>query len=388
MMKITRIVARTVPMGTGIRNAGVSFAELTGTILAVTAECAGSGSVTGLGFGSIGRYAQTEMVLERFAPRLLRAASDACLDEEGIVDPMRAWEIMMRNEKPGGHGERSVAIGAIDMALWDLAAKARGEPLWHLLSRRFNAGRCDDRVPVYAAGGYYYEGDGLEALRRELAGYFEAGYTAVKIKIGGLPPADDLCRVEAAIGMAGAADRVAVDANGRYDLDTAISMGRRLADLGVRWFEEAGDPLDYDLQCRLTEACPQPFATGENLFSAADVRNLLRYAGLEPERDTLQMDPALSYGLPEYLRMLSVLEKAGWSRRRCMPHGGHQFTLHIAAGLQIGGNESYPGVFQPFGGFGDGVEVCDGALRLPEVPGIGLELKSAMMDHFKLLGDS
>jgi D(-)-tartrate dehydratase len=377
-MKITRIDARTVPLRADIRNALVSFAEMTGTIVRVQSDIVRNGrAVTGLGFGSIGRYASTAIVAERIAPRLLAAAPAEYTDAAGEnIDPLRAGSIMLRNEKPGGHGERSTAVGAVDMALWDLAAKIAGVPLWRLLADRFNGGQADDTIAVYAAGGYYHSGDGTDALRREIEGHVAAGYTAVKIKIGGAPLADDVRRIEVAAGVVGGPQHVAVDANGRFDFEKAAEYARALAGLGVRWFEEAGDPLDYALQARLSTEFPSlAFATGENLFSHQDVRNLVRHAGLSPDRDTLQMDPALAYGLPEYLRILDVLRAAGWSPRRCVPHGGHQFSLHLAAGLQLGGNEAYPGVFQPFGGFADGTAVRAGRLRLPAAPGIGIELK-------------
>jgi len=75
----------------------------------------------------------------------------------------------------------------------------------------------------------------------------------------------------------------------------------------------------------------------------------------------------------------------GWSPRRCIPHGGHQFALHIAAGLGLHGNESYPGVFQPFGGFADGVPVLDNKVRLPDAPGIGIECKQNLYEVFSRL---
>jgi L-alanine-DL-glutamate epimerase-like enolase superfamily enzyme len=109
-------------------------------------------------------------------------------------------------------------------------------------------------------------------------------------------------------------------------------------------YEEAGDPLDFLLQSKLSQVYPRELAmaTGENLFSMQDARNLIRYGGMHPESDVLQMDPALSYGLVEYLRTVQMLEEHGWSRTRCVPHGGHLFALHIAAGLGLGGNEAYP----------------------------------------------
>ena len=153
--------------------------------------------------------------------------------------------------------------------------------------------------------------------------------------------------------MAGAGENVAVDANGRFDLATALAYGRAMQGYGLFWYEEPGDPLDYQLNAVLAEHYPGALATGENLFSAIDGRNLLRYGGLRPDRDWVQLDPALSYGLTEYLRFLDVAKQMGWSRRRFIPHGGHQLALNIAAGLQLGGSESYPGVFQPYGGFAE-----------------------------------
>ncbi len=385
-MRITRILARTVPLHTGIRNAFVSFARMTATLVKVETDATHAGRpVVGYGFGSIGRYATTAIVEERIAPRLLASPPAAYCDEAGEnIDPVRAWPIMLRDEKPGGHGERSGAVGAVDMALWDAAAKAAGCPLWRLLAGRFNGGRHDECVAVYAAGGYYHESGGLETLRREIAGYREAGYQGAKIKIGGAPLAEDLARITAAAAEIGGTSRLAVDANGRFDLVTARAYAVELAARGVRWLEEPGDPLDFELQSHLGTEFPQlAFATGENLFSHQDVRNLVRYANLDPARDTLQMDPALSYGLPGYLKMLEVLRAAGWSPRRCIPHGGHQFSLHLAAGLQLGGNEAYPGVFRPLGGFADGTVVSDGTLRLPDVPGIGIELKQDLHRLFQ-----
>src|SRR5947209_13259598 len=116
-----------------------------------------------------------------------------------------------------------------------------------------------------------------------------------------------------------------------------------------------------------------------------DSTNRLRYGGLNASRDFLQMDPALSYGIVEYTRILDVLRDQGWSSTRCIPHGGHQMALHVAAGLGLGGNESYPGVFLPFGGFADDYSVRDGKVRVPDAPGIGIELNSDLFAVFQQL---
>jgi L-alanine-DL-glutamate epimerase-like enolase superfamily enzyme len=241
-------------------------------------------------------------------------------------------------------------------------------------------------VFVYAAGGYYYPGKDNDALRAEMRSYLARGYNVVKMKIGGAPIAEDRARIEAVLAEIGTA-RLAVDANGRFDLETAIAYAKMLRDFPLFWYEEAGDPLDYQLQAALGAFYPGPMATGENLFSHQDARNLIRYGGMRPDRDWLQFDCALSYGLCEYQRTLSVLGESGWSWARCIPHGGHQMSLNIAAGLGLGGNESYPDLFQPYGGFPDGVAVEDGHIVMPELPGIGFEGKSDLAKVMRELSE-
>jgi L-alanine-DL-glutamate epimerase-like enolase superfamily enzyme len=294
---------------------------------------------------------------------------------------------MMRNEKPGGHGERSVAVGVLDMALWDALAKAEGVPLWRLLADRYNGGKADESAWVYAAGGYYYPNKDLGALQDEMRRYLDLGYATVKMKIGGADLAEDLRRIEAVLEVVGSGEALAVDANGRFDLDTALAYGDALEAYELRWYEEPVDPLDYLVHAALATRYRGPLATGENLFSMQDARNLVRHGGLRPDRDVLQFDPALAYGLVEYLRTLDMLAAHGWSRRRCVPHGGHQFALNIAVGLGLGGNESYPQVFAPFGGFADDCPVRDGRVRLPDAPGIGFEAKRDLWAVMRPLGE-
>ncbi|HZQ60022.1 MAG TPA: mandelate racemase/muconate lactonizing enzyme family protein, partial [Casimicrobiaceae bacterium] len=338
-------------------------------------------------FNSNGRYGQGGLIRERFAPRLLQAPPQALLDDGGEnLDPHRIWAVMMQNEKPGGHGERSVAVGTLDMAVWDATAKVAGKPLFRLLAERHGV-TAHPRVFVYAAGGYYYPGKGLDALRAEMRSYIDRGYTVVKMKIGGASLGDDRERIEAVLAEIGHEASLAVDANGRFDLETAIAYAKMLRDYPLFWYEEAGDPLDFALQAALAEFYPGSMATGENLFSHQDARNLLRYGGMRPDRDWLQFDCALSYGLVEYERTLRVLHTLGWSPRRCIPHGGHQMSLNIAAGLGLGGNESYPDLFQPYGGFPDGVRVEAGHITMPELPGIGFEGKSDLIRVMRELAE-
>jgi L-alanine-DL-glutamate epimerase-like enolase superfamily enzyme len=379
-MRIVDVREITAPISSPISNAYIDFSGMTCSLVAVVTDQVRDGrAVIGYGFNSNGRYGQGGLIRERFAPRLLKADPKSLLNDAGDnLDPDRIWTALMRNEKPGGHGERSVAVGTIDMAVWDAVAKIAQKPLFRLLAERHGV-EADPRVFVYAAGGYYYPGKDNSALRAEMRSYLDRGYTVVKMKIGGVALEDDRQRIDAVLKEIGSQARLAVDANGRFDLETAIAYAKMLREYPLFWYEEAGDPLDYALQAALAEFYPGPMATGENLFSHQDARNLLRYGGMRPDRDWLQFDCALSYGLCEYQRTLGELHTAGWSPRRCIPHGGHQMSLNIAAGLGLGGNESYPDLFQPYGGFPDGVRVEQGHITMPELPGIGFEGKSDLI---------
>jgi len=380
-------------MNSKIKNAYIDFSKMTTTVVAVKCELASGREVIGYGFNSNGRYSAKSLMDERFIPRLLEADAAKLQDESGLLCPFKCWSTMMTNEKPGGHGERSVAVGTLDMALWDALAKGLEQPLWKVLSERYNGAESDDSVAVYAAGGYYHAGKGVTGLQDEMRSYLDRGYVNVKMKIGGEPGQDiesalalDASRIEGVLSMLPAESKLAVDANGRFDVKSAIRYADLIMTYGDRimWYEEAGDPLDYALQAEVSahlEAAGSelPMATGENLFSAVDSRNLLRYGGMDQEIDTLQFDCALSYGLPEYMRTLEFMKELGWSRRRVVPHGGHQMSLNMAAGLQLGGNESYPDVFQPYSGFADDTPVENGRVRvLHDTPGVGFEANSSL----------
>jgi D(-)-tartrate dehydratase len=383
-MRIVDIRERTVSIASSMANAFIDFSKMTCSIVAVVTDVVRDGTpVVGYGFNSNGRYGQGALMRERLLPRLAEAdPADLLDDAEANLDPFRIWTTVMRNEKPGGHGERSVAVGTLDMALWDVVSKIAEKPLYRLLAERFGDGAPDDRVWVYAAGGYYYPGKDLSALQDEMRGYLDRGYTTVKMKIGGASLAEDLKRIEAVLAIVGTGRNLAVDANGRFGLDTALAYAAALEPYCLFWYEEAGDPLDFALQAELSARYAGATATGENLFSHQDARNLLRYGGMDPNRDWLQFDCALSYGLVEYLRTLDVLKQNGWSNRRVVPHGGHQMSLNIAAGLRLG-SEAYPDVFRPFGGFADNTDVVEGHVHLPDTPGVGFEAKRDLFALFR-----
>jgi len=378
-MRIVSAHEDVVPISSSMSNAVIDFSTMDCSVLALVSDVVVDGApVVGYGFSSNGRYSAGEILRRRVLPRLLGADPDDLLDEDGSLSPAAAWNVVMRNEKPGGHGERSVAVGVVDMALHDLAAKLADVPLHRWIADHYGDGGSDESVFVYAAGGYYAPGKTLGDLQDEMRGFLDAGYEVVKMKIGGVALDEDLRRIEAVLEVLdGDGSRLAVDVNGRFDLDTALAYGRAIEPYGLFWYEEVGDPLDYRLNATIAEHYRGPIATGENLFSLQDARNLVRHGGLRPDRDWIQVDPALSYGLVEYVRIQDMLAQHGWSSRRCIPHGGHQFSLHIAAALRLGGNESYPGEFEPAGGFADDAVVEGGRVRLDDRPGIGLEGKAA-----------
>ena len=378
---ITEIRERSVELTGTPANAVVSFTGHTVSLVALVGDRNGKPGV-GVAFDSIGRFAQSGILRDRMIPRVLAAPPDALLDDAGRIDPAAVLACALRDEKPGGHGDRAAAAAALELACWDLNAKLDDEPAYATIARHFGREPAAT-VPVYAAGGYYYPhypGPGLDALRDEMRGYLDLGYDAVKMKIGGAPLPEDLARIEAVIDIVGDAGRVAVDANGRFDRPTATQWAAVLTPYGLRWYEEPGDPLDFELNRAVTACYDGAVATGENLFSVPDVTNLARYAGMRPGRDVFQMDAGLSYGLTEYARMLEVLEAHGFDRRFAFPHGGHLINLHIAAGLGLGGCESYPEVFQPFGGYSDGCALAEGRIAPTDAPGFGLEQKPGLTE--------
>ena len=379
-MRITAIRETTTSLSSTMRNAFIDFSKMTLSVVAVETDVVRDGKpVVGFGFNSNGRYAQGGVLRERLIPRLLEADPESLLDVSGDnLDPTCVQSCMMTNEKPGGHGERAFAVGAIDAAIWDLVAKIEERPLYRVIADRFNGGNYDAQVPVYPGGGYYDPDKGLDGLRAEMQGYRDSGYTLMKMKIGGAPIDEDMMRIQAALEVAQNGDNLAVDANAALDLDAAMNYAGAMAQYDLAWFEEPVDPLNYEAHAEMAKVCTMPIATAENLYSRIDALNLIRHGGLRRDRDWLQFDPSLCYGPSEYIAIVKMAESMGWSARRHGPHGGQQLGLHLAAGLQLGGTETYPLVFQPFGGFGDETVIENGLARPPEAPGLGIETKSKL----------
>lgn len=385
-MRIVDIREMAVALEGAPANAVVNFASHDVSLVAVMSDVIRHGApVIGYAFNSIGRFAQGGIMRSRIIPRLMSAAPDSLSDGE-YFDCRKVYQAAMRDEKPGGHGDRASAVAAIELAFWDLNAKLAEEPANITIARHF--GLVPSReIPVYAAGGYYYPGAGIDRLRDELRSYADEGFQTYKIKVGGASVSEDISRIEAALTICGDSSRLAVDANGRFDLEQALAFARAIEPYNLRWFEEVGDPLDFALNCEVAQAYAGAIATGENLFSLADVRNLLNFGGMRPRRDVFQMDAGLSYGLTEFANIINLMEEYGFDRQAAQPHGGHLINLHIISGLNLGGCEAYPSVFKPFGGYSPDCALEGGTVSPGERPGFGLEGKPELRPWLEKLSN-
>lgn len=367
-MRIVDVRERTVAIGAPMRNASIAFDTMTASAVALVSDR----KLTGYAFDSIGRYGKGALLRERFIPRLLQADPESLLDAAGLIDPAACVRAVMANEKQGGHGERPGAVGLLEAAAWDLRAKSQGLPLWRTIADRYGVRVARPSIEIYASCGHYREGEHRQ-LEEEVRAALEAGYRLVKIKLGGADPAADVQRVERA-ARAGA--RMAVDVNGALAPAVAERWFAALEPFRLAWIEEPAAPLDYELLKTYSQLSRVALATGENLFSLDDARNLLRYGGLRPERDFVQVDPLLAYGVTEYAKIIDLYESAGWKRSRFLPHAGHLFAAHCVAGLGLGMAEAAPDARLAYGGFWDGVRVTDGQVRIPDAPGAGYEAKA------------
>jgi L-alanine-DL-glutamate epimerase-like enolase superfamily enzyme len=385
-MRIVDIRERAIPLKSDLKNSSFDFSEMTTSVVAVITDVVRDGKpVAGFAFNSTGRYACGAQMRERFIPRILRAEPTSLLDRSGDnLDPEKIAAAMRQREKIGGDAERSIGIGTIEVAVWDAVAKIADKPLHQVLAERYGNGKVPSKMFCYVGGGWYWPGQTIKDLQDEMRRHLDAGYTMVKMKVGGLPLAEDCRRIEAVKSVLGDA-KLAVDANGKFDRAESLAYAKALGPFGLRWFEEPCHPLDFALYAEIAAVYDGPLAAGENLYSTEDVQNFARFGGLRADRDIIQVDPPQAYGIAQYARTVAALEREGWSRASLFPHGGNQMSLAIAAGFGLGGAESYPGVFGAFGGFADDAKVAGGAITLSDRPGIGFEGQAALHGVMKEL---
>jgi D(-)-tartrate dehydratase len=386
-MRITEIREKAVKLDVNIRNAVFSFDDMTTSIVAVITDVIRDGTpVVGFAFNSTGRYACGAQMRDRLIPRLLRQDPDSLIDPTwDNFDPDTIMKAMMFGEKPGGDMERSVGIGTIEIALWDAMAKIKEKPLHALIAERYGDGITPERMFCYVGGGWYSPDETEESLKDEMRAYLDSGYTQVKAKVGGLPIDEDVRRIETILSVLEGGHQLAVDANCGLSPELALQYAERMKQFGLRWFEEPVHPIDFEATAAFVEAYGHPVATGENLFTTEDLRNLLRHGGFRAGTDVLNIDVPQSYGIGTCAQSIEMAKANGWDASDVIPHGGNQMSLACALGFGMGMCESYPNVFGVFSGYDDDARIEDGYLRAPQRPGVGFEGQNALYALFKEL---
>ncbi len=255
------------------------------TLVVVQVEAAG---VRGLGLG-YAHAAAAVLIQEKLAPELLGRPA---------LDPGRSWLAMRRAVRNLGRpGLASMAMAAVDVALWDWKARRLGLPLVGLL------GAVRDEVDAYASGGFTSQS--VDELQKSLAEWVASGFRRVKMKVGSEPEAD-VERVRAAREAIGDEVELFVDANGAYDRKQALEKAFVFADLGVRWFEEPVSSDDVAGLRLLRDRAPAPLeiTAGEYGFDAFDFRRWLEAGAV----DVLQADATRCGGVSGFLRAGALCE--------------------------------------------------------------------------------
>lgn len=283
-------------------------------------------------------------------------------------DPLRTehlWQLMYMGgtRKPVAKGDFIHAISVVDVALWDLKGKALGQPVWRL------AGGAQDRVWVYAAGGYYEEGKGIPELCREMEGFVALGFRAVKMKVGwaGVSLRHDAERVKAVRDAIGPDIELMVDANNAWDANTAIRFGRMVEEYDPYWFEEPVHADDIAGGAKVAAALDMPVASGENEFTRWGFRDLIEQGGAE----IIQADPNTCGGISEWLK---IAAHASAHHLPMAPHGNAPVGCSCVAAVSNGLiTESYPAAHN--NPYIAAQEFRDGYIYMGEEPGLGIHWK-------------
>jgi D-galactarolactone cycloisomerase len=283
---------------------------------------------------------------------------------------------------PTPRGERAqvmAAIAGIDIALWDIKGKAAGMPVYRLL------GGENRPLFTYATGGYYRRGADDADYGRELAGFVEQGYRAVKLKTGAGSPEREAARVGAVRRAIGPEPLLLLDMNAPYDLADCIDFAHRVAEHDVFWLEE---PLHWYLQpadfAVLAAASPIPLAHGEREWTRFTVRDFITVGGIR----YVQFDATRAAGFTEALRVAALAEQHG---AMVAPHTAPELHAHLVLALprcawgveSHGGAESDP---LAFGLFRNHPQLRDGHLTIGDAPGFGLEIDWAFVEKYRING--
>lgn len=278
------------------------------------------------------------------------------------------WEAAYERTALIGRGGAVLrGLSALDIALWDIKAKAVRLPLARLLGAEHLT------VPVYVSGGYYRDGQTPHDVAAEMSGYAENGFRAVKIRIGGLPWREDIARVAAVRKALGDQVELAVDANQGYRTAAeAVRVGRELEQLGIRWFEEPLRPEDAGALADVAASLDLPVAMGETESTRWRFRDLIERRAT----DIVQPDVTVVGGVSEWLKVAAL---ASASAIPVAPHYFPEVHAHLVAATTCATTIEW---FSPdadiisFDVFlQDPLRPRDGAVAIPETPGVGLELR-------------
>lgn len=329
--------------------------------------------VEGVGYtyaGNSGGQWLADAIDELIAPRLV--GRDALAIEEN-------WELIYRDLLLlGRRGGLLRALSAVDIAAWDVLGRATGMPLRRLLG----GGR--DRVPAYASGGYYRDGDPVEAVVGEMERYRALGFTRYKIKVGGLPLAGDVARVAAARETIGPDAELALDVNnGWRSSDEALRAIRAFEPYGIWWVEEPLSPDDVAGHADLVKRSPITIATGEIEATRWAFADLLRHRGA----DILQPDACVAGGVSEWMK---IAHAAASFDRSVAPHWHANVHAQLAAATTNTLAVEYFALEEDIYNFEALLQrelvVEDGEIVLDDTPGIGIALDEEAVERYRLGG--
>jgi len=339
----------------------------------VVVEVETEDGVTGFGEGLCRRGAAgyARFIEDALVPRLI--GRDAA-DRRALWKAMRA----ALSGRPGG--QIVEAIAAVDIALWDIAGKQADEPIHRLLG-----GMGRKEVAAYASSINWLDDATVEA---EVASALKAGFREIKVKLGH-PLRDAVARAKLIRRLAGDDVALYVDANWAYDVDDAMIVGRALADLGYGFFEEPIAPHDREGYRRLARHLPIRLAAGESDFVAGEALTMLQDRSL----GLIQPDVTRSGGITETWR---IAELAATFNTAYAPHVGWSGAICVAASLQLAAAAESFRTFEcmvyenplrdafthPL--VGEGSQLVDGKLAIPQGPGLGVEIDREALKRFRI----
>jgi len=361
-MKITdvQIEAFAWPMRQQFFNSTVSFTRGTMTLVKIETD----EGLTGIGPSYSKPVIHT--AIETMRPLLIG---------QDPLNVERLWHTMWVPKVVGRRGLTTQAISAIDIALWDLRGKIAGLPLHKLL------GGYRDRVPAYIAGGYYAPDKSIKDLQTEMASYVAQGVKAVKMKIGGMAPAEDAARVKAVRQAIGPDIKLMMDANCAYRAFEAVTFARRVEEHDVSWFEEPVGADDYAGFRRLAETSTIPIAAGENEYTKYGFRDLIASGGIS----ILNPDAKIAGGITEFMKIAALAQAHDLA---VSPHGSQEVHTPLAAAcpntLIV---EYYPAEFDAMWGKRYHHTIlldADGMVSPSDLPGLGAEPNYANLNEFRV----